>query len=132
MDNPASIPGPLSLNQREELVNLEESSVLPLNSFSTAFEASRVVKQNQGKLYGASIYNQNAAARFVLLFDAVALPANGTAARATYTIGAAAMLGLYFGSVGRSFEQGILFALSTTAGTLTVAGSDMWVDAQYV
>ena len=136
MENTALIPGPLTETQLAELSQAHRSGQLPLNSTSAAFETNRVVKKTQGKLYGASIYNQNAAARFVLLFDATALPANGTAALATYPIAAAAAgagaLGLYFGSVGRAFEQGIVIALSTSAGTLTVAGADMWCDAQYV
>jgi hypothetical protein len=135
MENAARIPGPLSDAQLAELTDSHRSGILPLNATTPAFATSLIVKKTQGKLYGASVYNQNVAARFVLLFDAVSLPANGTAALATYGIGVAGStgnLGLYFGSVGRAFEQGIVIALSTTAGTLTLAGADMWCDAQFV
>jgi hypothetical protein len=136
VENVACIPGPLTDAQRLELEDSHRSGVLPLNSTSATFETNRIVKKVGGKLYGASVFNQNAAARFVLIFDSPALPANGVAALATYPIAANAAgtgaLGLYFGSVGRAFEQGIVIALSTTAGTLTIAGADMWCDAQYV
>jgi hypothetical protein len=127
-----SIPGPFTDAQLAEWEDVAAGGVLPRNNSSKAFGTSLVVKAGQGKLYGASLYNQNAAARHVLLFDAATLPANGAPAAATFPIAAAAATGIYFGSVGRAFEQGILFALSTTAGTLTIAGSDLWVDAQFL
>lgn len=132
MENPAHIPGPLTSAQLREWQGAEASGILPLNSPVRGFVTGVVVKPTQGKLFGASILNQNVAARFVLMFDAVAVPANGSVPLFPYPVAASSLLGLYFGSVGRAFEQGIVFALSTTSATLTLAGADMWCDAQFV
>lgn len=132
MENPAHVPGPVSEIQLIEFQGLYASSSLPLNETSDALEASHVIKTVGGKLFGVSVYNNNAAARFVQLHDARALPANGAVPAVVATVATIANLGLYWGSVGRAFEQGIVIALSTTAATLTIAGADGFFDAQFI
>lgn len=133
MSTPGLIPGPLSDAQIRELVNANVSGVLPLNAFSAALEVQHTIKASAGKLYGVSVLNTNAAARFILLFDAKGTVANGAIPVAVFTAAAGpANLGLYFGSVGRAFEQGIVIANSTTSSTLTLGSADSWFDAQFV
>jgi len=133
MDNVARIPGPISDAQLLELEYAHLSGVLPLNKSTPALASSLVVKASAGKLYGVSVLNTNVAARFILLFDLNRAPVNGDVPVAVFTAAAGpSNLGLYFGSVGRAFEQGIAIANSTTAATLTLGAADSFFDAQYV
>jgi len=132
VENPARIPGPITDDQLRELRDAHEGGILPQNKSSVALATSLVIKPAAGKLYGVSVYNNNAAARFVQLHDATALPPNGAVPVMVATVATVANLGLYWGSVGRSFEQGIVIALSTTAATLTIAAADGFFDAQFV
>lgn len=132
MENRAHIPGPLSDAQLDELADSHRSGVLPLNESSRALEASHIVKHVGGKLYGLSVYSNKGAAQFIQLFDMDALPADGAIPVAVFTVATVANLGLYFGSVGRAFEQGIVVCNSSTAATKTIGSADCWFDAQYV
>lgn len=132
MVNPAYVPGPLTISQLRELEGLEHSGGLPLNATSRALEASRLVKATQGKLFGVSVTNTNAAARFFLVFDSAILPADGVVPVISFSVPASQAGGLYFGSVGRAFEQGIVICNSTTQGAKTIAAADSLFDAQYI
>jgi hypothetical protein len=46
-------------------------------------------------------------------------------------VAAASPAGVYFGSVGRWFNHGIVIANSTTQGTLTLGAADTIFDVQY-
>lgn len=132
MSNLAYVPGPLTIHQLQELAGLEQSGVLPLNATSRTLGASLVVKASQGKLYGLSVTNTNAAARFFQVFDAATLPADTAVPVISFSVAAAQAGGLYFGSVGRAFEQGIVVCNSTTQGTKTIGSADSLFDAQYI
>lgn len=132
MENRAHIPGPITTAQLRELEYSPESGVLPLNASSRALEASRIIKTSAGKLYGVSIFNNKNAAQFIQLFDANVLPADGQVPVAVFTVATVANLGLYFGSVGRAFEQGIVICNSSTLATKTLGSADCWFDAQFV
>lgn len=132
MSNPALIPGPLSSAQLRELRDSVESGVLPENASSRALEASRIVKPFGGKLFGLSVYSSNGAAQFIQLFDANVLPDDGAIPTFVLKVEASDNLGLYFGSVGRAFEQGIVVCNSSTADTKTIGSADCWFDAQYI
>ena len=132
MENPAAIPGPLSDAQRAELVEIEASGVLPLNFNPRALRASVVVKTTQGKLYGLTVTSTNANAQFIQVFDAASLPADTSVPLFTLNVAANSPVGLYYGSVGRAFEQGIVICNSSTQGTKTIGSADCLFDVQYI
>jgi len=105
---------------------------LPLNSSSNVLASSLLVKAGTGTLFGVSVFNSKASAQFVQLFDLAVLPADGAVPTATFTVAASSNLGLYFGSVGRSFNAGILLCNSSTAATKTIGSADCFFDAQYI
>jgi len=111
-----------------------EQSVFRSQSIHTnGFKKTLVVNTGPCLLIGASIYNSNAAAQFVQLFDGTSAPASGAQPAAVFTVAAAGNLGLYYGSVGRDFLNGCVIVISSTAATYTAAGADdCYIDAQYV
>lgn len=132
MENATRTPGPLSTAQLRELEGLEASGVLPLNRFTAALAASLLVKPSQGKLYGLSVTNTNAAQQFIQVFDAATLPANGAVPLISFPVAATSAGSVYFGSVGRAFEQGIVVCNSSTQGSKTIGSADCLFDAQYI
>lgn len=111
-------------------VNLDAASTSAANS--TALVASLVVKATAGTLYGIAGYNANAAARFIQIHDATALPANTSVPEVVVNVGIAGNFNINFGPFGRRFATGIVVANSTTAPTLTVGTADSWISAEYV
>lgn len=104
----------------------------PLNATSTAEEASRVAKASAGTLYGFTIYNNNAAVRYVQLFDSATLPADGVVPVLTYEVAAQASRAVGFGPYGRRFSTGIVICNSSTDTTKTIGSADSLFDVQYV
>jgi hypothetical protein len=104
----------------------------PRNTYSSAFEAARVVKSGGGKLYGFSVFSSNVAAQFVLLFDQRTVPANGTVPVMCFPVAAASALLVGYGDTGRTFEGGCVLANSSTSSSLTAGSADCWFDVQYV
>lgn len=102
------------------------------NAASTAYEASRVIKATAGVLRHLTIYNSASIDQFYQLHDAAALPANGAAPVLPIKVPAGASMALDFGSVGRSFANGIVVCNSSTGPTKTIGAADSWFDAQYV
>ena len=105
---------------------------LPVSVNSLALEQFHVIKSGPGTLYGVSVYSNKAAAQFIQLFDTTTAPGSGAIPVCTFTVAATSNLGLYWGSVGRWFNQGIVIANSSTAATQTAASADCFFDAQYV
>lgn len=132
MPNDALIPGPLSVAQLQEFEDIAYTGVLPKNAFTRALAASLVVKPNQGKLYGLSVTNTKAAAQFVQVFDASTLPADTAVPLISFQVPASSAGSLYFGSVGRAFEQGIVVCNSSTQGSKTIGSADCLFDAQFL
>jgi len=103
---------------------------LPVSVSSQALEQFHVLKAGPGTLYGVSVYNNKAAAQFIQLFDAASAPASGAIPVCTFTVPTVSNLGLYWGSVGRWFNIGIVIANSSTAATQTAGSADCFFDAQ--
>ena len=122
------------LDVQSERWNLgEDTGRWPLNVHSIALASSLKVKTGDGKLYGFTVFNSNAATRFILLYEATAVPGNGdTSFVVPFAVGATSTLMVSFGDVGRSFVNGCLLVNSTTSTSLTLGGADQWFDAQYV
>jgi hypothetical protein len=103
----------------------------PLNSTTSALVSSLVFATGRRRLFGLQGVNNNAAATFVHIFDATALPANGAAPRVIIRAAGSDNFSAYFGSVGRWFDQGIVIANSSTLATLTLSTADLWIDGQF-
>lgn len=110
---------------------VDGSANLPANKHSNAYAASLVVKTGPGILYGFTVYNSNAAAQFILVFDAAAVPANGAIPAVVLTAATVANLGANW-IPGRAFQVGCVLVNSSTGPTLTIGAADCFWDAQYV
>jgi len=82
-------------------------------------------------LFGVTVSNSNAAARFVLLFDLELLPADGTVPSAPFSVAATGDKQLLW-MPPRRIERGILLAGSTTQNTLTLGAAEFLFDVQYI
>jgi len=91
----------------------------------------QLVVANPAALAGFSCKNLSGATFYLMLFDAAALPANGTAAKREWEIGP-----------GQTYEwdqpallpltTGLVLAVSTTPATLTITGTnDALIDSTY-
>jgi hypothetical protein len=103
----------------------------PMNSTTQALVSSLVLATGRRRLFGLQGVNNNAAATFVLIFDATALPANGAVPRMWVRAAGSDNYSAYFGSVGRWFDQGIVVANSSTLATLTLSTADLEIDGQF-
>ncbi len=104
----------------------------PENAFSPALSKSIVLQGGALRLYGFTATSTNVAAQFIQVFDARDVPANGTVPLFSLNAAIASPVGAYFGSVGRSFDFGIVICTSTTQGSLTLGAADTLFDVQYV
>ncbi len=104
----------------------------PENGFSTALASSILLSGGALRLYGFTVTSTNVAAQFVLVFDSRTVPGAGAVPLFSVNVAAAAPAGVYFGSVGRSFDYGICIVNSTTQDTLTIGAADCLFDVQYV
>lgn len=102
------------------------------NASSSALEASRVVKASAGTLFRLTAFNNNAATRYLQVFDATSAPAEGTVPSIppVEVLAGKTVMVEYTGD-GRSFSTGITVLNSSTAATKTIGGSDFLFDAQY-
>lgn len=124
----------LDLNGRS-LVGLSppnSTTVAPANSTSTAEEASRIIKASAGVLYGLTVYNNNAATRYIQLYNSATLPADAVVPVLTFEVAAQTSRSIDFGGYGRGFTTGIVVANSSTDTTKTIGAADSLFDAQYV
>lgn len=94
---------------------------------SVGFVASQVLKTSRGRILYLNAYNNNAAVRYLMLFDATALPANGTTPLLMQAMTATASIPkeLAFPPEGMTFTNGLVIAVSSTAASLTLAGADL-------
>lgn len=79
---------------------------------------------------GFTVYNSNAAPRFVCVLEGGTLPANGAVPLFTLNAASQQAVGAAFTPNGRFCENGLVLALSTTDTTLTIAGADGLFDVQ--
>jgi len=106
---------------------------VPINSTSTVYEKSHVVSSGAARLFGVFGYNSGAA-QFVLVFDVAGslIPADGAVPTLIIPAAATSAFSLYYGSVGRWFNGGIVLCNSSTGPTKTIGVADCWFDVQFV
>ncbi len=94
--------------------------------------ASHILEAAPCHLEMISAYNNNAAVRYLLCFDAVAVPAAATPPDIVpIVVHPDGNASLSFGRPGRRFPTGLVWAASTTPDTFTAAGADLLVSAEY-
>jgi hypothetical protein len=101
------------------------------NSHSDTLEQFRVVKSGAGRLYGFSGFNTNAAAQFILGFDAAKMPTNGAVPDFVMQAAASSNFWVSWTPAWRQFQRGFILLNSSTVATLTSGVADCWFDAQY-
>lgn len=98
---------------------------------AAAAASNQVVKASAGQLYALTAYNGSGATRYLHVFNAASLPADGTVPTlAPVQIPDGATGSIDFGALGRPFSTGIVAAFSSTADTLTAASGGIF-DAVY-
>lgn len=108
------------------------SSVYAITPYiSAAQEASAVVKASAGNLYGFVFTNNNATTRYVQVFNAVALPADGAVPALTFPVGSEGILPFDTGKYPNQFTNGIVICNSTTQMTKTLGSADSLFYVQY-
>ena len=105
---------------------------IPYNYSSNAAEKQALVVSGPAYLFGFTVSNANAAARFIQLFDTNAFPANGAVPNASFQVATVASVGVAFWPP-RRMDRGIVLCGSSTQNTLTLAAANDHVfDVQYV
>jgi hypothetical protein len=102
----------------------------PINTSTDALAASLIVAAGRRRLFGLQGVNNNAAATFVLIFDAVTVPANGAVPKLPVRAAGSDNFSAYFGTAGRWFDRGIVIVNSSTLATFTASTADLWLDVQ--
>jgi hypothetical protein len=111
--------------------SMNGSTNLPHNAHSNVYANALVVKTGPAILYGFQVYNSNASAQFIQVFDAAALPADGTVPVTFFTVAGVANLPVNW-FPGRSFLVGIVLCNSSTGPTKTIGAADCFFDVQYI
>lgn len=106
-------------------------ALLPLNYESPVLQSSAQVKTGPGTFYSITMTNTNAAARFLQVFDAVKLPADGTVPLFSRSVPIADSLLLQWTN-GHTFLYGLVVCNSTTAASKTLGAADSIFDVSFV
>lgn len=104
---------------------------IPIVSIQSATaEASHVLKASPGQLYGFSA-TSGASAGYVLFFDAVSAPANGTVTpKLCYSLGATGTTGASWLQYPIPFNTGIVVEFSTTGCYTATSSATAFFNAQ--
>jgi len=102
------------------------------NKTTTAYAASLIVADREATLKGVTGYNSKTSSQFIQLHDSATLPAESSAPKITFVVGAASNFSLDFGDDGRPFNNGIVICNSSTGATKTIGSADCWFDAQLI
>jgi hypothetical protein len=92
-----------------------------------ALEASSITRTAKGRLLFAAGFNSGASDLFFQVFDAVAVPADGTIPRLSLLIPAGGTFGFSPRPDIMKFDNGIVWCVSTTVATKTIAGALAWI-----
>jgi hypothetical protein len=103
---------------------------VPTNFYRPALAASIVVPGHV-LVYGFTVYNSNAAAQYVLMFDASALPADTAVPILATNAATKTLVGVSWTPQGREFLEGLVLCNSSTDTTKTIGAADCFFDVQY-
>lgn len=99
--------------------------------FSTAYEASHIVKATAGNLYGLFGYNSKTSSQFIQCYNSATLPADTAVPIITFTVPASSNYSLSSGSLPINFSTGIVCGNSSTGPTKTIGSADTWFNILY-
>lgn len=102
----------------------------PVFVVTAAKAASKVISATPGILYSVTAVNTTANDVYLQLFDAAALPANGTVPKDVAAIPAGWSGGIDYGSLGTEFSIGIVAAISSTIDSLTIGGASYLISGR--
>lgn len=102
----------------------------PLN-FNVGALRSSVVVPGRVVVYGFTVYNTNAAAQFLNVFDASTLPAEGAVPLFSWALAAHTGVGFGWQPNGRQFQTGLVLCNSSTDATKTLGSADCFFDVQF-
>lgn len=109
----------------------EDTALEPLNHYSTALQASMVVKTGPGILYGITVTSTLGSPQYLMIFDATSLPADGAIPILAKSLPANDAVGFSW-LPGRTFLVGIVVCNSTTNTSKTLGAANCLFDAQFV
>lgn len=127
---PDPYPLPLELELQAEAERLDAEPERQ-NVHSLVYENVHAVKYGSGMLYGFTVYNSNASAQFIQIFDNAKAPASGDVPDVVFTVQATTNLGVDW-IPGRPFHAGCFIANSTTGPTYTAGAADCFFDVQFI
>jgi len=104
---------------------------VPYNYSSNVAETRCRVVTGASYLFGFTVSNSNAAARFIQVFDSDAFPANGAVPQVCVSCPATADKEMIW-IPPRRMDRGIIICSSTTQNTLTLGAAEFLFDVQYV
>lgn len=104
---------------------------IPFNYSSAAAETRCRPKVGASYLFGFTVTNSNAAARFIQVFDLDTFPANGAVPTVSVSCAATADKEMLW-IPPRRMDRGIVICSSTTQLTLTLGAAEFLFDVQYV
>jgi hypothetical protein len=104
---------------------------IPENYSSNVAETRCRAKTGAAYLFGFTVANSNAAARFIQVFDSDAFPANGAVPDICVSCPATGDKEMLW-IPPRRMDQGIVICSSTTQLTLTLGAAEILFDVQYV
>ena len=104
---------------------------VPTNDYSGRL-ANQLVVPGHLLVYGFTVSSTNAAAQYVLMFDAQTLPADTAVPILFLNVAAGQSAGVSWTPQGREFLTGFVLCTSSTAATKTInATADAFFDVQY-
>ena len=103
---------------------------VPTN-FNRGVVRTSIVLPGHLVVYGFTFTNTNAAAQFVLAFDAATLPADGAVPLLGASCSGSDAKGFSWGTNGREFLSGLVLCNSSTLATKTLGSADCLFDVQY-
>lgn len=105
---------------------------LPVNANPGVLSAQFLAFSGGGHLLGLTVYNSNAATRYVQIHDTQDAPANGAVPRLVWQLPTLNTLAASWTPQSRYFQRGCWVVNSSTDTTLTLSGADLIIDVQYV
>ena len=79
------------------------------------------------------VFNEANQTRYIHIFDATSVPANGTVPTTPplRVLRRSHVTHLFAGGQGQAFANGVVVALSTQRAQLSIAGADMFLNVQF-
>lgn len=113
------------------LIPTSDADRVPTLYSSAAYEDGEAVKVTAGTLYSLTVYNSGAAAQWIQVHNAAAVPANGAIPSVSVKVPADSNISVDFGPFGVRFGTGIAVCNSSTGPTKTLGAADCFFMVAY-